>query len=187
MRFGPEAGKQHWLSHPFLLPRGYRPWLADQGSLTRRLKRHCRQFAVQPVRTGFIRPNRDEIPALQLRSERAAYVREVVLHCDGRPVVFAHSVVPADSLRGPWASVTRLGCRPLGEALFSNPRVVRGRLQYRRLPPGHPLARQARRAGIPMPAETLWARRSLFTLLGHVLMVTEVFLPAVLAIGCEKK
>lgn len=185
LHFLPEAGRDGWFSHPFPLPRRYRAWLADQGSLTRRLKQSCQQFSVQPVRTGFIRPNRDETRALRLRGERVAYVREVVLHCQGRPVVFAHSVVPADWLRGPWAAVTRLGCRPLGEALFSNPRVTRGRLQYRRIRSGHPLARQARNAGLTLPLQNMWARRSLFTLHGHALMVTELFLPAVLEVKQE--
>ncbi len=186
MRFRLEADKQGWLLHPFFLPRKLRAWLADQGSLTSRLKQRCRQFSVQPIRIGLIRPNKDEGSALRLRSGHVAYVREVLLHCDGRPVVFAHSVVPANSLRGPWAAVTRLGSRPLGEALFSNPRVIRGALQYRRVPACHALARQARKAGISMPAQAMWARRSLFTLQGHSLMVTEVFLPAILSIGHKR-
>lgn len=123
--------------------------------------------------------------ALQLRTGQLAYVREVVLHCDDKPVVFAHSVVPVTSLYGPWAGVTRLGSRPLGEALFSNPCVIRGSLQYRRIPARHPLARQIARAGISIPGKAVWARRSLFTLHGHSLMVTEVFLPAIMNVKGE--
>lgn len=137
---------------------------------------------MQPHRVGLIRPNRDEGRPLRLRAGQLAYVREVILLCDAQPVVFAHSVVPINSLRGPWAAVTRLGSRPLGEALFSNPKVARGCLQYRRIPARHALARQARQAGIPLSGRALWARRSLFTLSGHALMVTEVFLPAVLTL-----
>lgn len=142
---------------------------------------------MQPLRVGFIRPNRDENSPLRLQAGQLAYIREVALHCEGRPVVFAHSVVAAQSLRGPWAAVTRLGSRPLGEALFSNPRVARGCLEYRRIPARHALARQAVRAGMPVSGQSLWARRSLFILHGHPLMVTEVFLPAILAIKCGRK
>jgi len=123
--------------------------------------------------------------ALRLRAGQLAYVREVVLHCDGKPVVFAHSVVPVTSLCGPWAAVTRLGSRPLGEALFNNPCVIRGGLQYRRIPARHPLARQAARAGISISGKPVWARRSLFTLRGHSLMVTEVFLPSIMDVKGE--
>lgn len=180
MRFRLEAAAQGWLTTPFFLPREFRRWLTDQGSLTRRLRGHCRDFSVRPVRVGFARPNRDENDLLQLRTDELAYVREVVLNCDGRAVVFAHSVVAAGSLRGPWAAVTRLGSRPLGEALFSNPLVARGSLQYRRIGARHALARQAARAGLAAARAPLWARRSLFILRGHPLMVTEVFLPAIL-------
>ncbi|NWG76387.1 MAG: chorismate lyase, partial [Rubrivivax sp.] len=126
MRFKLEAAAQGWLAYPFLLPREFHGWLADQGSLTQRLRHRCRDFSVRPVRLGFGRPNRDENAPLQLRADELAYVREVVLNCDGRAVVFAHSVVAAASLRGPWTAVSRLGSRPLGEALFSNPRIARG-------------------------------------------------------------
>lgn len=185
MRFNLKADSQGWLSHPFFLPRKYRFWLADHGSLTRRLKHCCGKFLVKPVRVGLFRPNRDETALLFLRPCRVGYVREVVLHCDGQPVVFAHSAVPPGSLRGPWASVTKLGSRPLGEALFSNPRVLRGDLQYRRIPVNHSLARQVGKAGIPCKARELWARRSLFSLQGHSLLVTEVFLPNILSIKGE--
>jgi chorismate lyase len=131
---------------------------------------------VKPVRIGLLRANQDENQPLQIAGNRLAYVREVILACDDQAVVFAHSVLSLASLRGPWAALTRLGTKPLGEALFSNPRVIRGRLQYRRIPLRHPLARQAARAGISNNNAPLWARRSLFTLQGHPIMVTEIFL-----------
>lgn len=183
MRSQLETSAQGWLAHPFQLPREMRGWLADHGSLTQRLRQRCAEFSVRPVRIGFLRPNRDETDILQIRADELAYVREVVLNCNGRAVVFAHSVVTAGSLRGPWAAVTRLGARPLGEALFTDPCVARGNLQYRRIDMRHALSRQAARAGIAVEGKSLWARRSLFTLQDHALMVTEVFLPAVLAIG----
>lgn len=182
LQFKLEAAGQGWRKHLFFVPREFRGWLADQGSLTHRLRQLCGHFSVHPVRIGLIKPNRDESRPLQLRAGQLAYVREVVLFCDGQPVVFAHSVVPINSLRGPWAAVTSLGSRPLGEALFSNPRVARGCLQYWRIPARHALAREARHAGISVPERALWARRSLFTLQRHPLLVTEVFLPALLSI-----
>lgn len=187
LRFKQEIAARGWLQHPFMVPREYRAWLANQGSLTHRLRQCCQDFSVRPVRVGPMRPNRDEIALLQLPAHEIAYIREVVLNCQGQAVVFAHSVVAARSMRGPWAAVARLGSRPLGEALFGNPRIVRGCLQYRRINARHALVRQARLADLPMPHKALWARRSLFTLHGHPLMVTEVFLPAILDIRENKK
>jgi chorismate--pyruvate lyase len=101
-----------------------------------------------------------------------------MLLCDGVPVVFAHSVLPHSGLRGGWNGITRLGSRSLGEALFSDHRIARQPLSYRQVRPSHPLfgsvtEQQALAVG------SLWARRSLFCLNRHPLLVTEVFLPAI--------
>jgi len=170
-----------WLNHPFRIPREVRHWLSDKGSLTRRLRSRCSSFRVQPMATGLSRPNQDELGVLGIRSGTRAYVREVQLICGGLPVVFAHSVLPISSLRGGWNGVTRLGTRPLGDALFNNPRIRRMPLVYRCLRPAHPLYRGVQRH-LPVEATRLWARRSLFCLKGRPLLVTEVFLPGIQAL-----
>ena len=108
-------------------------------------------------------------------------VREVSLNCGQRPVVFAHSVVESRALRGPWRMLMTLGARPLGAALFADPRITRFPLRFRRLNRRHELYRRACELLEHSPA-CLWARRSLFVLRGSRLLVTEVFLPAILAL-----
>ena len=158
-------------------------WLVHCGSLTRRLKQRCGRFSVQKVGTHVRPANHDEERELGLRRGQYAYVREVVLYCNGEPVVFAHSVVPLKHLRGAWNSVTRLGSRPLGEALFTNHLVRRHPLRFRTLHPQHKLYRQTVRA-VPVDVKAkLLARRSRFSLRGRALMVTEVFLPAILDVS----
>jgi len=170
--------RQGWLAHPHSLPRLLRCWLSDRGSLTQRLKSRCASFRVVPLVTGLARPNPDEYALLGLVPGTRAYVREVILLCDEVPVVFAHSVLPQDSLRGGWNGITRLGSRSLGEALFSDHRIERQPLAYRNLRDSHPLFRAAV-AQQPLSTRNLWARRSLFCLNHHPLLVTEVFLPAI--------
>lgn len=173
--FSPSCG---WIAHPVNLPRRLRTWLMCRGSLTRKLKAHCAHFRVYPVTTGFALAHTDEYAPLHLRSDSLAYVREVLLMCDDHPVVFAHSVLPRPGLRGGWNGITRLGSRPLGEALFKNPRIRREALAYRQIDARHPLFRALRR-NHPLSARVLWARRSVFRLNGHPLLVTEVFLPEI--------
>jgi chorismate--pyruvate lyase len=168
----PDSG---WLTHPYAIPRAQRPWLSDRGSLTRRLKTRCRHFALRRIATGCARAYRDEQCSLHLRAGSVQYRRDVVLICNGTDVVYAHSVLPRAGLRGGWNRITQLGTRPLGEALFSNPRVRRKSLSYRRLDRRDPLYRAAVRAR-KTSSRTLWARRSVFCLNGHALMVSEVFL-----------
>lgn len=166
------------MAHPVNLPRQLRKWLTCRGSLTGQLKAHCAHFRVHPVATGFAFSHADEHASLHLRTGMLAYVREVVLMCDQRPVVFAHSVLPCAGLRGGWNGITRLGTRPLGEALFNNPRIQREALAYRQIDARHPLFRAAR-LNHPLSTQVLWARRSVFRLNGHLLLVTEVFLPEI--------
>ena len=167
-----------WLSRPPALPRSLRRWLCDRGSLTRRLKARCTHFSVTPLATGLARANTDETALLGLSRRQLAYVRDVTLRCDDQVVVFAHSVLTRKSLRGAWNGITRLGSRPLGEALFNNPRIRRQALAYRKLTPRHPLFRRIHHH-LPQTERCLWARRSVFCLAGRPLLVTEVFLPSI--------
>jgi 4-hydroxybenzoate synthetase (chorismate lyase) len=168
----PDSG---WIAHPFSAPRAIRGWLADRGSLTRRLKARCAQFGVRPVATGNARAHRDEHRCLHLRAGSVQYRRDVVLVCNGCDVVYAHSVLPRAGLRGGWNRITHLGSRPLGEALFNDHRVSRKTLSYRRLDARDPLFIAASRVQT-IATRSLWARRSVFCLNGHALMVSEVFL-----------
>lgn len=157
----------------------WRHWLTDHGSLTRRLQRLAPAFRVVCLRQGPGMPHRDESAALGLAAGRHALIREVLLMNADTPLVFAHSVIPFSGLAGPWAALTGLGNRPLGAALFSNPRVARHALEFKRVDRRHPLYRGAARH-VVMPPRALWARRSRFSLDDHPILVTEVFLPATL-------
>ena len=111
----------------------WRTWLTDHGSLTRRLQARCQAFRVNRLVQMRQRPCRDEFAPLALTPGRFAWVREVLLLDADTPLVFAHSVMTLDGLRGPWAGLTGLGNRPLGAALFADPRVQRHPLEARRL------------------------------------------------------
>lgn len=156
-------------------------WLHDHGSLTRRIQQRCRAFVVQPLRSGLAAIPHDEAALLGVRPQQSAFSREVLLHADGVPVVFAHSACAPQHLRGAWAALDGLGNRPLGALLFSHPEVQRMPLRFRTLRHTHPLYRRIA-ATLSVPG-LLWARRSLFMLHGAPLLVTEVFLPEILKLG----
>ncbi|QID16749.1 chorismate lyase [Nitrogeniibacter mangrovi] len=173
-----------WLSRP---PRAtvaarLRPWLVDPHSLTARIRARCGDFHVAVVRQALVRPHADEAAALGLAARERAWLREVWLLADGVPVVYARSVLARRHLRGPWRLFQGIGARPLGAALFSDPRIERQPLHCARLD-----GRDARyhrlvtllngRVALP-PA--LWARRSAFRLRGRSLLVSEIFLPTIL-------
>ncbi len=177
--FRQDSPDKDWSTHPFRVPRALRGWLTDRGSLTRRLQARHVDFCVRPVARGLARPFPDETHLLSVPPQTQAYVRDVLLFGDGRARVFAHSVLPRAALRGAWGGVTQLGAKSLGEVLFTDPRIQRLGLYMRRLDARHPLYRAAQRH-TRIDVRQLWARRSVFCLDGRPLLVTEVFLPAIL-------
>ncbi len=157
----------------------WRPWLTDRGSLTQRLQDQHPDFHVRKLAQRVVRPHADEAAQLGLRPGQRALIREVLLLGGDEPLIFAHTVIPLSGLRGPWQSLIGLGNRPLGAALFADPRITRFPLEYRRLDHCHPCFREALRHLDEQPAR-LWARRSQFSRHGHAILVTEVFLPKIL-------
>lgn len=160
-----------------------RDWLQNRGSLTRHIQQRCSNFRVKPVFQSLATACGDELAVMGLRRNELALVREVYLYCGDSPVVFAHSVVARKDLRGAWRGLSGLGNRSLGTVLFTNPVVKRTPLRFKKLTAAHPLFRRAclglQASAVAVPA-SLWARRSLFTLHGQSILVTEVFLPAIL-------
>ena len=158
-----------------------RHWLLDRGSLTRRIQLRCNHFRVDVLSQRCARIDRDERAVIGVRACVQCVVREVSLNCGERPVVFAHSVVERHALRGAWRMLATLGTRSLGAALFADPLVKRFALRFLQLNRRHELYRRACRL-LERPPACLWARRSLFVRRGSRLLVTEVFLPAILAL-----
>lgn len=156
-----------------------RHWLQDDGSLTRRIQDRCDHFRVQPTFQALSRVYEDEPAIMNLRPDELAMVREVYLYCGDNPVIFAHSVINKESLRGAWRGISELGNQSLGTVLFTNPKVSRTALEFKKLKAGHFIFDRASEKLAQVPS-SLWARRSLFTLQGQSILVTEVFLPAIL-------
>jgi len=173
-------------------PAAMLPWLVAGGSLTARLMAHSAAFRVQRLHQRSAPCLADEAGAIGMVKVGRVWEREVLLRCDGRPVVFAHTVVPMAANAADWPMFSALGERSLGSTLFGDPRVRRGALEFARLRPGHPLARRARAAlgdasqdaiaavSADFPDfPTFYARRCLYRRHLGTLLVTEVFLPAV--------
>jgi len=165
-----------WKDHPGRHPElaaSLSSWLREPDSLTARCERACRQFRVRLLRSGA------EASVFASGGAPRVWVREVVLECDGRPVIFAHT----ELARLPRGRLTlwlrRLGSRSLGSLLFAFPGFRRGGLQFCRLDARSPLFARAVTAGGLTDCRSLWARRSTHRLGRQSVLVTEVFLPAI--------
>ncbi len=169
-----------------------RQWLCAPGSLTARLRLHG------TVRVEVIDQGRRQLWPQERRALGCSvgHVREVVLHVDERPAVWARSSVPVRAVKGPWRAIRGLGTRPLAELLFTHRAVRRGPLRALRLPAhgqaGSHMARQwARLNGASGPVTAgpspTWARHSLFHHHGQPLQVLEAFAPWVSTHSCRHR
>lgn len=165
------------------IPREVQGWLFDRDSLTRRVRACCPGcFRVRVLAQGMCRPMFNERRVLAMADHELGVVRQVQLLCEGRPWVFARTVIPLRTLRGPGRRLAWLGTRPLGEMLFANKTMRRFEVQVARILPDHDLFHAATANLRGKPGE-IWGRRSVFHLHDKPLLVSEVFLPRLLANG----
>ena len=150
-------------------------WLTEPGLLTERLRACCAGQPGLTVIAEAAAPLAAPDAAVLEASGNAAFVREIVLTCNGCAWVFAQTLIPLATLaRQRWLST--LGRAALGERLAAVPGLERGPLEFARLVAGDRLYHRALRGNADPPA-SLWARRSWFAIAGDRLLVQEVFLP----------
>ena len=154
-------------------------WLIERGSLTLRLKNQFQGFSVNPQRQLRKKCFIEDALVLNMPLRLNALIREVTLNNNNQALVFAHSVIPFNSLMGAWRNLGGLGNRSLGSALFANPLVTRTPITFKKLASHHPLYKLAVQHQLD-PPKFLWARRSVFKLKSAKILVTEVFLPNLL-------
>jgi len=149
-------------------PPALQAFLAARGSLTGALARlvHPRSVGVRLLRQRPAAVASDERRRLRLADGVRPCVREIFLECDGRPWVFAHTVIPPSVAE---RMLLNLGTRPLGAVLFESRGMRRGAIETVWVPPG-----LTPYAGLP---GGVWGRRSVFRLCRGPLLVSEFFLP----------
>lgn len=165
--------------HATVLPSEVRGWVGLDTSMTAAVSRAAVgaiNVTVRRQEDGFL--FKDE--AGFFHQGDPATVREVCLSHDGEPLLMARTVFTSNILRTD-PRIVELGDRPLGSLLFAgerpSPYSVR---QFSLIVPNAPLYPLIRwryngsESGI-------WARRSLFVLFEAPLLVTEIFLPELLA------
>jgi len=160
-----------------LMPKELASWMTDTGSLTRRLQRYNKSdFSVQLLSNSWMRPLPDECRLLAIPTTQMAYQREVRLMDGEQANVYARTVIPLDTFKAMKHRFNALGNKPLGELLFTDPKVKRGPIEIACIKPGQWLYEMALLEENFRP-ECLWGRRSYFYLGGKILLVNEIFLP----------
>lgn len=181
-RFGQHIFEPVWRTREMLLghpvPSEIAPWLFDHGSLTKRIIENCNSaFRVEVLSQDWQRPMLNEALRLGMQAEQQALIREVLLYCGGQPWVFARSVLPHKTLTGKHRMLGKLGNRPLGAILFSDPGIQRDKLEIACIKKDQRMFNCATNSLEKIP-ESVWGRRSVFYLHKRPLLVNEVFLPS---------
>lgn len=147
--------------------------LIDSSSLTARLIAVSERFEVMVLRQFWGFPRLSERRLLRLEPRRYALIREVQLLCDGQPMVFARSVMPASSLSGELRHLRHFGNQSLGSLLYSDPNLHRSDFEL--------ACASGALFRVPNTVfagdATVWGRRSRFLLKNQPLLVSEIFLP----------
>lgn len=164
----------HWQAYrPTLqLPAVAKSWLLDEQSLTAKLiNASQQQFRVQRLKQVWGVPRLSERQALNMRPREIALIREVLLYCQEQPWVYARSILPYQSLNGSLRYLKQLHNQSLGQQLFKHPALERQAFEVA----------QITMPNLDIPVQTeqsLFARRSVFSLQQQKLLVAEIFLPA---------
>jgi len=142
---------------------GTRSWLLTPGLLTQRIREAAGDgFAMHCLRE------------LQLGDE---HIREIDMCCRDRVWMFAHTRVPAATLRAhPWLG--KIGERTLGEALAGRKNFRRGDFRYARLQADAWLVTRALRHASLSP-QPLWVRHSTFVVDQSPFDLYETFFPGI--------
>lgn len=159
------------------LPSKVRPWLRDVGSLTKHVKRLSDlPFSVRLLGQQQLVTDYHTMMLLGLKRRDTVIVREVQLMSGDTPWVYARSLIPTRALNPGFEELGRMGQRPLGEKLFTDPEMQRGKIELTRLHRVDALYYRALTSVAARP-QTICGRRSLFYGAARPIMVSEFFLP----------
>ena len=168
--------KQRWYQRHQLfnqsIPPALTPWLFDASSLTARMINLCgKGFSVRVLSQSWQKIDAEESLAMALPHVHSALVRQVLLCCDGKPLIYARTVIPATTVQGAQRRYANMGSRPLGAMLFADRTMRREAVQVAKLPLSH-VAYKYVKGG-----KGVWGRRSVFRVSGKPILVSEYFLP----------
>lgn len=160
------------------IPNNAASWLYEAGSITQRLRDYYGPYVkVQVLNNQWQRPFISESQLFKVPSSRYMLTREVLLSVDDIPLVLARTLMPLATIRSAHRNLSHLGTRPLGEVIFSYPKLERLELQISQVHVRQWCKTICQQAQIN---HALWGRRTIYAIHRHPLLVSEFFLPDLL-------
>lgn len=159
------------------LPQTVQSWAYESGSLTQRLRSiYGDKVAVKVLFQYWRVPFLTERKLLHLHEQRLCLVREVLLHAENKPLILARTIIPAATIKIA-SSLAHLGTRPLGEVIFSYPKLERIAMDVTFAQPTLWTADALNEVTIQQP---IWGRRTVYAIKHRAMLVSEFFLPEIL-------
>lgn len=162
------------------IPLTAQSWIYEPGSITQRL----RSYYGDAVKVKILYNDRQlpflsERRLLGLNPGRYALTREVLLHADGKPLILARTLIPEKTIKAARRNLAHLGSRPLGEVIFSYPKLERHEMEFAQVGQALWTPFAAGEAHIDRP---IWGRRTVYAIRKRLMLVNEFFLPEILDI-----
>ncbi|MCU4674356.1 chorismate lyase [Catenovulum sp. 2E275] len=170
-RFFPIGEQAHWLNSLTVKPEILQ-WLFDPMSLTAKLKTISSQFKLQVLGEAWVNPE----DCNSLNFNEPTLIREVLLFCQNKPWVYAHTQVPRSTIEAGNQSLQNLGEQPLGEYIFKLPGLERCDIEVAEFTAQSKVFELAKTLFNGELPNILYGRRSVFKLQQFPFTVTEVFL-----------
>jgi chorismate--pyruvate lyase len=162
------------------LPVNVQSWIYEAGSLTQRLRSfYGNSVSVTVLFQHWQSPFLSERRLLNLPEHRYCLTREVLLHAEGKALILARTIIPRETIKVAKSNLSHLGNRPLGEIIFSYPKLQRLDLNISLVTPETWTQAAVVTGYID---QSLWGRRTVYSIAQRQMLVSEFFLPEVLKI-----
>lgn len=155
-------------------PHALNSWLNEQKSLTQRLRTTWSNVNVTVLLENKQPPFIVESQYLHTPRHHYHLVREVMLHSNSKPLIFARTIIPPMSFKIAQGALTRLKTKPLGEVLFSTQSLKRQLIGITHIEPMLWSNNIQKRYPINMP---VLGRCTCYYLDNKPIIVNEFFLP----------
>ena len=164
------------------IPADTQSWIYEPGSLTQRIRDYYGStFAVKVLFHQRQKPFFSERRLLKQSNDQYSLIREVLLYANDKPLILARTIIPDKTLKGAQRSLSRLGNRPLGEVIFSYPKLKRLEMEICRVEEKKwsPAITQKY-----LLDQQVWGRRTVYAIHRRQMLVSEFFLPEILMSNC---
>jgi chorismate--pyruvate lyase len=136
-----------------------RSWLLESGPITKRIKQKG-TFRLHLIQDKFSSIKQDDKDFIECTSNEIK-LREVLLYCDDSPIVFAQTIIPAETISRGLKQLGNLGSKPLGDILFEKDVFTKDKVLY---------------ALFEKNSRFYWGRKAKYMVRGYKFSVMEVFL-----------